>query len=274
MTALLEVHDLDKSYVVGDTTVRAVDGLSFRLDPGGSIGLVGESGSGKTTTARMLVGLERPDSGEILVQGAPLDTRSRGAAARLARAKAVQIVFQDPYLSLDPRVTVADGIDAVVALHSRLARSARRRRTRELLELVGLGEREAGAYPRRLSGGQRQRVAIARALSVQPRVLVLDEAVSALDVSVQAQVLNLLGDIRRDTGVGLVFVSHDLAVVRYVCDDVVVMHRGRAVERGTTRSLLAAPQHPYTRLLLSSVPRPDWDLAAISRMRREAALDD
>ncbi|MFI5099757.1 MAG: ATP-binding cassette domain-containing protein [Actinomycetes bacterium] len=274
MTALLEVRDLGKSYVVGDTTVRAVDGLSFRLEPGGSIGLVGESGSGKTTTARMLVGLERPDSGEILVQGAPLDTRARGAAARLARAKAVQIVFQDPYLSLDPRVTVADGIDAVVALHSRLARSARRRRTRELLELVGLGEREAGAYPRRLSGGQRQRVAIARALSVQPRVLVLDEAVSALDVSVQAQVLNLLGDIRRDTGVGLVFVSHDLAVVRYVCDDVVVMHRGRAVERGSTRSLLAAPQHPYTRLLLSSVPRPDWDLAAISRMRREAALGD
>ncbi len=274
MTALLEVRDLDKSYVVGDTTVRAVDGLSFRLEPGGSIGLVGESGSGKTTTARMLVGLERPDSGEILVQGAPLDTRARGASARLARAKAVQMVFQDPYLSLDPRVTVADGIDAVVALHSRLARSARRRRTRELLELVGLGEREAEAYPRRLSGGQRQRVAIARALSVQPRVLVLDEAVSALDVSVQAQVLNLLGDIRRDTGVGLVFVSHDLAVVRYVCDDVVVMHRGRAVERGSTRSLLAAPQHPYTRLLLSSVPRPDWDLAAISRMRREAALGD
>ncbi len=275
MTALLEVRDLRKAYAVGDTTVQAVAGLSFRLDAGGSVGLVGESGSGKTTAARMLVGLERPDSGQILVQGRPLQAGSkRSAAARLARAKAVQIVFQDPYLSLDPRVNVAAAIDAVLALHTSLDRAARRRRSMELLDQVGLGEREAGAYPRRLSGGQRQRVAIARAMAVEPRVLVLDEAVSALDVSVQAQVLNLLGDIRRDSGIGLVFVSHDLAVVRYVCDEVVVMRQGLAVEHGPTRSLLAAPQHPYTRLLLSSVPRPDWDLAAISRMRREAAPAD
>ena len=269
MTALLEARDLRKAYAVGDTVVRAVDGLSFKLPAGGSLGLVGESGSGKTTTARMLVGLEAPDSGEILVAGRPLHGGGRGRSQRLARAKAVQIVFQDPYLSLDPRVSVADCIDAVLRLHTELGRTDRARRTAELLGQVGLGAREAAAYPRRLSGGQRQRAAIARAMAVEPQVLVLDEAVSALDVSVQAQVLNLLADIRHETGVGLVFVSHDLAVVRYVCDEIVVMHHGRAVEQGATAQLLADPQHPYTRLLLASVPRPGWDLDEISRRRQE-----
>ena len=150
----------------------------------------------------------------------------------------------------------------------------RARRVAELLDQVGLGPREGEALPRRLSGGQRQRVSIARALAVEPRVLVLDEAVSALDVSVQAQVLNLLDDIRRQTGVGLVFVSHDLAVVRYVCQDVLVMRRGRVVEQRPTVDVLAAPEHPYTRLLLSSVPEPGWDLDAISRIRREAQDQD
>jgi peptide/nickel transport system ATP-binding protein len=271
MTALLEVRDLCRSYHVGDSVVRAVDGLSFSLPEGGSIGLVGESGSGKTTTARMLVGLERPDSGDILVRGESVVAPPRGSAARLARARAVQMVFQDPYLSLDPRLTAGDAVDAVLARHTSLGRTQRRRRTSELLSQVGLGEREARAYPRRLSGGQRQRVAIARAMAVEPSVLVLDEAVSALDVSIQAQVLNLLVDIRRDSGVGLVFVSHDLAVVRHVCDDVVVMHRGLAVEAGTTQAVLTSPEHPYTRLLMASVPRPGWDLDAVRRLRREVA---
>ena len=214
-------------------------GLSFRLDAGGSVGLVGESGSGKTTTARMLVGLERPDSGQILVGGRPLRP-GRGARpdARLARAKAVQIVFQDPYLSLDPRIRVA-------RLHRRRAARCTPRSTGEARRAApswscstrsGWASARPDALPRRLSGGQRQRVAIARALAVEPRVLVLDEAVSALDVSVQAQVLNLLDDIRRDTGIGLVFVSHDLAVVRYVCDEVLVMRRGVVVEQRPTRS--------------------------------------
>ncbi|WP_037602143.1 ATP-binding cassette domain-containing protein [Streptacidiphilus rugosus] len=264
-TPLLEVAGLRKTY--GATV--AVDGVSFALPPGGALGLVGESGSGKTTTARMLVGLERPDSGSIRVLGTPLAPAVHGRAARLARAKAVQIVFQDPYLSLDARIGVGATIDGVLRLHGLGDRVARAARVRELLDQVGLGEREAAALPRRLSGGQRQRAAIARALAVEPAVLVLDEAVSALDVSVQAQVLNLLADIRREAGIGLVFVSHDLAVVRYVCDEALVLHRGRPVEHRPMAELLDAPAHPYTRLLLASVPHPGWDPDDIARRRRE-----
>ncbi|WP_042430787.1 ATP-binding cassette domain-containing protein [Streptacidiphilus anmyonensis] len=265
MSALLEVRDLRKTY--GGTT--AVDGVSFSLPPGGALGLVGESGSGKTTTARMLVGLERPDGGTIKVLGEPLAATVRGRAARLARAKAVQIVFQDPYLSLDGRLTVGATLDGVLRLHGCHDRATRASRVRELLAQVGLGEREAAALPRHLSGGQRQRAAIARALAVEPAVLVLDEAVSALDVSVQAQVLNVLTDIRREAGIGLVFVSHDLAVVRYVCDEALVLLRGRPVEHRPMADLLDAPEHPYTRLLLDSVPRPGWDPETIARRRRE-----
>jgi len=220
---LLEVEDLHKTYRTHGTDVVAVSAVGFRLAEGGSIGIVGESGSGKSTTARIVVGLERPDSGRVLVRGTELAARPRGRGERLARARAIQIVFQDPYLSLDPRVPVAGSLDHALRLHTSLSRGDRRTRVLALLDQVGLGAREAEALPRRLSGGQRQRVAIARALAVEPSVLVLDEAVSALDVSVQAQVLNLLTDIREQTGVGLVFISHDLAVVRYVCDEVLVM---------------------------------------------------
>lgn len=266
---LLRVTGLRKTYRTGGTEVVAVDDLSFSLRAGGALGIVGESGSGKTTTARMLIGLERPDAGEILVQGKPLAACVRGGPARLARAKAVQIVFQDPYLSLDARIGIGATVDGVLRLHGMSDRTARAARVRELLAQVGLGDREAAALPRRLSGGQRQRAAIARALAVEPAVLVLDEAVSALDVSVQAQVLNLLSDIRRDTGIGLVFVSHDLAVVRYVCEEALVMYRGRTMEHRPVTELLTDPGHPYTRLLLASVPRPGWDPDSISRRRRE-----
>jgi ABC-type glutathione transport system ATPase component len=200
--------------------------------------------------------MEEPDAGRILVHGKDLNARSRSRRDRLERAKAIQMVFQDPYLSLDPRIPVGAAIDAVLRLHSRLDKHDRSQRVLSILEMVGLGRREAASLPRKLSGGQRQRVAIARALAVEPQVLVLDEAVSALDVSVQAQVLNLLTDIRRQTGIGLVFISHDLAVVRYVCDSVLVMRRGRVVESGPTREVLTAPQHDYTRLLISAVPGP------------------
>ncbi|WP_329122286.1 ABC transporter ATP-binding protein [Streptomyces sp. NBC_01465] len=269
---LLQVSGLRKTYRTGGTSeLVAVDDLSFVLPQGGALGIVGESGSGKTTTARMLIGLERPDAGRILVQGEPLAATVRGKAARLARAKAVQIVFQDPYLSLDGRISIGATLDGVLRLHGHRDPAARAARSRELLAQVGLGEREAAALPRQLSGGQRQRAAIARALAVEPAVLVLDEAVSALDVSVQAQVLNLLSDIRRDTGIGLVFVSHDLAVVRYVCDEALVLYRGRTMEHRPVADLLESPEHPYTKLLLASVPRPGWDPDSISARRRELA---
>ncbi|MYT24449.1 ATP-binding cassette domain-containing protein [Streptomyces sp. SID7760] len=250
--------------------VRAVDDVSFRLAEGGSLGIVGESGSGKTTTARIVVGLERADGGRVLVHGRDRDdhagVRLRGRARRLARAREVQMVFQDPFLSLDPRTSVGGALRETLRLHFPDADHARR--VTELLDQVGLGAREADALPRQLSGGQRQRVAIARALAVEPAVLVLDEAVAALDVSVQAQILNLLADIRERTGIGYLFITHDLGVVRCVTDDVVVMRHGRIVEAGPTARVLAAPEHPYTRLLLESVPRPGWDPRGIAAARR------
>ncbi|MFJ5900093.1 ABC transporter ATP-binding protein [Streptomyces sp. NPDC093064] len=249
----------------------AVDGVSFTLRPGGSLGIVGESGCGKTTTARMLVGLETPDAGNIQLNGRDRFARARGRAERLARAREIQMVFQDPYLSLDPRISVRACLEEVLRLHFPLDAPARRKRVAELLDQVGLGEREATALPRRLSGGQRQRVAIARALAARPQVLILDEAVAALDVSIQAQILDLLADIRRDEGIGFLFVSHDLAVVRHITDEVVVLRDGKIVESGPTTSVLTGPRHPYTRLLLDSVPRPGWDPARISAGRRALA---
>lgn len=262
---LLQVSDLHKTF--GD--VRAVAGVSLSVAAGESLGVVGESGSGKSTIARILVGLERPDAGEVLIGGSDRAGRPRDRHDRLARARDVQMVFQDPYLSLDPRIRVGAALDEVLRLHSDLTGEGRHTRIVELLEQVGLGQRERGALPRQLSGGQRQRVAIARSLAVKPRLLVLDEAVSALDVSIQAQILQLLDDIRRDQGVAYVFVSHDLAVVRSVTERVVVLRQGRVVEAGPTELVLASPREPYTRLLLASVPRRKWDLAAISRARLE-----
>lgn len=261
---VLEVEGLGRRF--GD--VVALDDVSLTLGASGSLGVVGESGSGKSTLVRIVVGLDRQDAGQVRFAGAALPGGS-GRAARLARARQVQMVFQDPYLSLDPRIVAGDAVAEVVDLHARGDGAARRRRVAELLDQVGLGAREAAALPRRLSGGQRQRVAIARALAAEPEVLVLDEAVSALDVSIQAQILALLAQIRRDRGVAYLFVSHDLAVVRSVTEDVVVLRRGRVVERGRTERVLARPDDPYTRLLLASVPRPGWDLGAIGRARRE-----
>ncbi|MFI7443285.1 ABC transporter ATP-binding protein [Nonomuraea indica] len=249
----------------------AVDDVSFSLRPGGSLAIVGESGSGKTTTARMLAGLERPDAGRIRVAGRDRSDAARGRAGRLARAREIQMVFQDPYLSLDPRVTVARCVEEPLRLHLGAGARERRARRDELLARVGLGEREAAALPRQLSGGQRQRVALARALATAPKVLVLDEATTALDVSVQAQILELLAEIRRDTGVGYLFVTHDLALVRHVADDLLVLYEGRVVESGPTVEVLSAPRHPYTRLLLHSVPRRGWDPARIAADRRALA---
>lgn len=247
----------------------AVDDVAFEVPPGGALGIVGESGSGKTTTARMLVGLDEPDAGTIELLGAPRPGGRLSRGRRRERARAIQMVFQDPYLSLDPRQTIGDCIEEVLGLHFELPAAERRRRAAELIEQVGLTERNADSLPRQLSGGQRQRAAIARALAAEPRVVVLDEAVAALDISVQAQVLNLLAEIRAQREIAYVFVSHDLGVVEYVCDEVVVMFRGAIVERGTSSTVLSAPQHPYTRLLLASLPGPGWQPDEISAARAQ-----
>ncbi|WP_194927358.1 ABC transporter ATP-binding protein [Catenulispora pinisilvae] len=285
---VLEVSGLRK--VFGSQV--AVDDVSFAVAAGGSLGVVGESGSGKTTTARIIVGLEHADAGVVRIDGRDRDHVGRGArgadagrgravgrsgrsgrsgrrAERLARARQVQMVFQDPFLSLDPRLPIGTALTEVLRLHH--PDRDHSARVTELLDQVGLGTREATALPRGLSGGQRQRVAIAKALAVEPRVLVLDEAVAALDVSVQAQILNLLADLRAELGIAYVFITHDLGVVRCVTDEVVVMRRGAIVERGATETVLADPSHSYTRLLLESVPGPGWDPQLITAARRALA---
>ncbi|ANJ28913.1 ABC transporter ATP-binding protein [Agromyces aureus] len=254
---LLVASGLSKTYHRrGKPPVVAVAEASFELAGGEALAIVGESGSGKSTLARMIVGLEQSDGGELRIAGRERTSVPQGRAARLAHARSVQMVFQDPYLSLDPRLTAGRAIGDALRLHTGCTIADARSRSIDLLEQVGLTAAHADARPRTLSGGQRQRVAIARALAIEPEVLVMDEATSALDVSVQAQVLDLVARIRRERGLTVLFISHDLAVVRKVCDRTLVMRRGEIVERGATAQLLDAPQHEYTQLLIDSVPRP------------------
>ncbi|MFD1715026.1 nickel ABC transporter ATP-binding protein NikE [Amnibacterium flavum] len=235
-------------------TVTAVDAVSFRVPRGGSVGIVGESGSGKSTIARAMVGLVRPGSGGILLDGRPYRATSRGEARR------IQMVFQDPMSSLNPRRRIRSVLTEVLRAHG--ARSAAELETRviELMDMVRLPHDLLDRFPRSLSGGQRQRVSIARALAVEPDVVILDESIAALDVSVQAQVLALLNDLKQSLGLTLLFISHDLGAVRALCDEVVVMSRGRIVERGMVDEVLRNPSHPYTRLLIESEP----ELPAVS----------
>ncbi len=251
---VLEVSGLRKEF--GELV--AVDGVSFTVPQARSLAIVGESGSGKTTIARMVVGLERPTAGSITSCGRDRSAPARSARERRRRGSEVQIVFQDPYTSLDPRQTAEATIDEVLRLHHGWPQDRRRARIEELIGMVGLDQRQARALPRALSGGQRQRIAIARALAAEPRLLILDESVAALDVSIQAQVLNLLADIRDSTDVSYVLISHDLAVVRQLTDDAIVLHRGIVVEHGSTANVLDNPQHEYTKRLRASVPRPGW----------------
>jgi oligopeptide transport system ATP-binding protein len=236
----------------------AVDDVSFDVANGGSLAIVGESGSGKTTIARMLVGLERPTAGTITFASHDRTQPAKSNSDRKARSHEMQLVFQDPYTSLDPRQTVDACIDEALRLYRGGTAESRRPRVEELAQMVGLDARQLRALPRALSGGQRQRVAIARVLAAEPQLIILDEAVAALDVSIQAQVLNLLADIRDATGVSYILISHDLAVVRQLCAQVIVMHRGVVVERGDTAAVLDAPSDPYTQLLRNSVPGPGW----------------
>ncbi len=256
---LFEARDLCKHYRVRQglfrpqAVVRALDGVSFVVRAGRTLAVVGESGCGKSTLARQITLLETPSAGRLLLDGADLSNISKAALATL-RPK-LQMVFQNPYASLNPRKRVATILAEPLAINGRLSASERAEKIRDAMARVGLRPEHAARYPHMFSGGQRQRIAIARALMSEPALVVADEPVAALDVSIQAQVLNLLMDLQRDSGVAYVFISHNLAVVEHIADEVIVMYLGRIVEQGGLREVFAAPLHPYTRALLAATPR-------------------
>ncbi|MFD3916626.1 ABC transporter ATP-binding protein [Streptomyces sp. NPDC058603] len=261
---LLEVRDLVKHYPLTRGilfrkqigAVRAVDGVSFALAAGETLGIVGESGCGKSTVAKLVVNLERPTSGAIRYKGEDI-TRLSGRALKAVRRN-IQMVFQDPYTSLNPRMTVGDIIGEPYEIHPEVApKGDRRRKVRELLDVVGLNPEYINRYPHQFSGGQRQRIGIARGLALRPEIIVADEPVSALDVSVQAQVINLMERLQNEFGLSYVFIAHDLSIVRHISDRVGVMYLGRLAEIGSDAEIYEHPTHPYTQALLSAVPLPD-----------------
>ena len=261
--ALLRVDDLQKYFPVRKGLliertvdyVRAVDGVSFEIREGQTLGLVGESGSGKSTTGYCVLQLLKPTAGTVRFMGKELTTMGRGDLREMR--KEMQIVFQDPYSSLNPRMTVGNIVGEPMLVHGQGTRRAREARVRDLLETVGFNPEFTNRYPHEFSGGQRQRIGIARALALNPRLIVCDEPVSALDVSIQAQILNLLKDLQRDLGLAYLFVAHDLAVVRTMSDHIAVMNKGKLVEIGKAEDVYTNPQDDYTKALLAAVPVPD-----------------
>jgi len=259
MTPLLELRDISKHFPIKGGplqrrrgVVSAVDGVSFTLHEGETLGLVGESGCGKSTTGWLVTRLHEPTSGQLLYRGRDI-THVRGKELGSLRRE-LQLIFQDPYSSLNPRHTVGAIVGTALRVHGIVPKQDRLAKVQELLEVVGLNPEHYNRYPHEFSGGQRQRIGIARALAAQPRIIVADEPVSALDVSIQAQVMNLLEDLRRQFGIAFLFIAHDLGVVRHFCDRVAVMYLGRIVEMGSRDAIYGTPRHPYTQALLSAVP--------------------
>ena len=250
--AILSVSDLSTHYTQSGATLRAVDGVSFEIAKGETVGLVGESGCGKSTLGKSIIRLVEPTAGSIRFDGTELTGLRNGALRPLRRR--MQMVFQDPFGSLNPRHTVGEILTGPLAVHGFGARRERRDKVRDILHRVGLPPDASGRYPHEFSGGQRQRLGIARALILEPELIICDEPVSALDLSIQAQILNLLVGMKRELGLSYLFISHDLSVVRYFADRVLVMYLGRIVESGDRRALYERPLHPYTRALLAAVP--------------------
>ena len=257
MTELLRVTELKKHFVSrrGKSSIRAVDGVSLTLESGETLGVVGESGCGKSTLGRTILRLLEPTSGEIAFDGE--DLRALGPAALRAKRRDMQMIFQDPFASLDPRLNIGTIVAEPLVIHRIGDRASRREAVVDLLETVGLEPDAAQLYPHEFSGGQRQRIGIARALALRPRLIIADEPVSALDVSIQSQILNLLVELRQRFGLSYIFISHDLAVVEHVSDTVAVMYLGRIVETAASEELFARPSHPYTEALISAVPQSE-----------------